>query len=282
MKFLKIGKYLIAFALLFAIAVTAVSVAATSDDTAVPPDNTSVGNMENTEMISEDLPVNMDESGNTYIELDKVNITFNMDTELTVENVMKAVAAKAEEITSHYDLIKFSVDTDEERSYEYILTFRLNLIGYGVMDCELECPADGVELSAPQGYHKEIIRRVYHYTINTKDNPDRHDDIRYLVFLYLLMREYSDCTIIDKVWFDDSTNLDCKGQLFLCPEYREYGYDNITDYFLGLAEGKAPEPQNAYVIDCSEKGVSKITDKYCENKWFNKETTSIYEDIFGK
>lgn len=283
MKFLRPCKYLIAFALLFAVAAAVVSVAATSDDASVSSGNTDAYDMKNTEMTSDDLPVSMDENGNTYIELDKVNITFNIDAERTVENVMKAAAAKAEEITEKYDLIKFTVDSDKENSYEYVLAFRLpSPPFYDLMDCEIECP-DEVEYSAPQGHHKVIIRSIYHFTINVKDNPDKHEYIRFLVFNYFMLSEYSGSITSTWHWYDDEISLQYTGGMFLCTEYREYGYDNIADYYVDVRNGKAPAPQNAYlIVDKTGMDVRKFTDKYRANTELNREQTSIYEDIFGK
>ncbi len=222
-----------------------------------------------------------DAAGRKTIEMDKSSFALDINSNMSMESIFKVLAAKAEEITREYDLIKITIDT--ERSYRDYLIFCINTR----MQCgkALEktiVPVGEIKYLAPQGCHETIIKEVYDLTYNIKDYPEYREDIQYVVFLYLLSRNYSDCVLHTDLRHDSLTSRHPYDTVFVCGEYREYGYDDIMDYYIDFCDGKLPYPQNAYLMDCQSKRIIKLNEENKSKKYINNTTPSIYEEIFSK
>ncbi len=254
MKFLKTGKYLIAFALLFAIAATAVSVVATSDDTAVPPDNTSAAVVEKEDSTTSNITVNMGEDGKTYVELDKVNVKFNMDTEMTLENAMIAVAERAKEIVNTVDVIKVRKNEDVWTEQVYNISENISL------------KADIVSVMCLSTFRSEYNRPVVYetedeyYRLDLKSHPEYSEKAQYLAFVYLLAKTYPEDILIMESLYERPENCrrPCFGMVF-CFDYKGKGYDTVEAYGKALRNGEAAMSENAYIIDPEIQHIAKCS-----------------------
>ncbi len=254
MKFLKTGKYLIAFALLFAIAATAVSAAATFEDTAaVPPDNTSNNVVAKEDSTTSNITVNMGENEKTYVELDKVNVKFDMDTEMTLENAMKAVAERAKEIVNTFDVVKVRKNEDAWNGQIYNISENISLKADIVSE---HCLWDFITAADQHVYETDDA----YYCLDLEAHPEYRDKAEYLAFVYLLAKTYPEDVLIIESLYERSYN--CRRPYFgmmFCFDYKGKGYDTIEAYGKALRNGEAAMSENAYIIDPEIQHIAKCS-----------------------
>ena len=144
----------------------------------------------------------------------------------------------------------------------------------------------------PQDYFFSLSHVLrYYYSVNTGDEyvsekvndavriditagKGNEENIRmaeYMTFLALLFKTYPDCVAFVDYKYDAAYNRVFFPFLMVCPDYAEYGYDTIYDYYEAVRSGKETRYEKAYHVSFASNHI---------RHWGSDSDENLFDELF--
>jgi hypothetical protein len=154
------------------------------------------------------------------------------------EGVLEALAVKAKAMVADSTTFEMDIpDRSNLRPQDYFFTLDQVLrIQYARLHSD--------------EYGTQIIGDVARIDITADKGNEKNIQVaEYMTFLALLFKTYPDCVgFMDYKYFEHEYSRIFFDYLIFCPDYAEYGYDTIYDYYEAVRSGKEARLENYYHI----------------------------------
>jgi hypothetical protein len=171
------------------------------------------------------------------------------------EGVLEALAAKAKAMVADSTTFEVSVkESPQHPTPDYFFSLSQVLRYY-------------YSFNTGDEYVSEKVNDAVRIDITAgKGNEENIRMAEYMTFLALLFKTYPDCVaFVDYMYFAYNFNRAFRPLLMVCPDYAEYGYDTIYDYYEAVRRGKETRYEKAYHVSFASNHIRHWGSDFDEN-----------------
>lgn len=171
--------------------------------------------------------------------LNPLNVEYEAVEKLTAEGAINALATEAKSKVGKSTSFELELkETEELLSLNYVIRYYYSFNTGDEYVSEKVNNAVRIDITAGKG-NEENIRMA-----------------EYMTFLALLFKTYPDCVAFVDYKYDAAYNRVFFPFLMVCPDYAEYGYVTIYDYYEAVRSGKETRYENAYHVSFASNHIT--------------------------